>query len=239
VQQLYPTKPKGHLAQHLETLAGMVTGIVLGRSCHLPKMAAKALDATHPDSRTKRFSRWLQNDAITPARYYLPFVQALLTNLAAVRPLVFVMDATDVGRGCLALMVSVLYGRRALPIAWVVVPGGKGHCPTQTHLALLAQVLALVPPGTPAQFLGDGEFDGIELQQALAAHGWTYVCRTAKNTQVYRQGARPVGRHRRPPGPPQAVARGGLHRRGLWPGASDRLVGPGLGRAAVSGHQPD
>jgi hypothetical protein len=183
----------------------MVTGIVLGRSCQLPKMAAKAPDGTHPDSRSKRFSRWVQHEAITPEGYYLPFVQALLTNLAALRPLVFVMDATEVGRGCLALMVSVLYGRRALPIAWVVVQGCKGHFPTDTHLALLNRVLALVPDGHPAQFLGDGEFDGIALQQALNARGWSYVCRTAKNTQVYLQGERvradamavPCGRKKR------------------------------------------
>ena len=34
-------------------------------------------------------------------------------------------------------------------------------------------------------FLGDGEFDGIELQSAVQALGWLYVCRTAKNTQWY------------------------------------------------------
>lgn len=177
VKQLFPTEPTGHMARHLETLAG----IVLGRSCQLPKLAAKAPDATHPDSRSQRSSRWLQNDAITPDIDYLPSVQALLTNPAALRPLVFVMNATEVGRGCLALLVSVLYGRCALPVAWVVVQGCKGNFPTAMHRALLA----LVPAGTAAQFPGDGEFDGIELQQALTARGWEYVCRTAKSSQVY------------------------------------------------------
>ncbi len=44
-----------------------------------------------------------------------------------------------VGRNCVALMLSVVYHGRALPLAWVVVRGQKGHFPQQTHCALLEQ----------------------------------------------------------------------------------------------------
>lgn len=184
VKQLYPEEPRGNRARHLDTLAGMVTGIVLGKSCQLPKMAGKAPDETRPESRSKRFSRWVQTESITAEVYFLPFVRALLTNLARVRPLVFVMDGSEVGRGCLALVVSVLYAQRALPVAWVVVKGSKGHFPTDTHVRLLRSVMDLLPPETTALFLGDGEFDSPELQQIIDARGWAYVCRTAKNTRV-------------------------------------------------------
>ncbi len=184
LKQLYGKEPQGNLARHLNTLAGMVTGIILGRSCHLPKLAHKAPDMTLAESRHKRFSRWLQNDAITAEIYFLPFIQALLTGLAELRPLVFVMDGSEVARGCLALVISVLYGRRALPVAWVVVEGKKGHFPADTHVRLLRQVAAMLPLETRATFLGDGEFDSVELQQTLDARGWEYVCRTAKNIQV-------------------------------------------------------
>ena len=53
------------MARHLNTLAGMVTGIVLGRSCHLPRLAHKAPGETLAESRHKRFSQWVQNDTIT------------------------------------------------------------------------------------------------------------------------------------------------------------------------------
>jgi hypothetical protein len=189
VKQLYPDEPRGNVARHLNTLAGMVTGIVLGKSCHLPKLAHKAPDATLAESRHKRFSRWVQNDAITAQVYYLPFVQTLLMGLARLRPLTFVMDGSEVAQGCLALVISVLYGQRALPIAWVVVKGQKGHFPAETHVRLLRQVAELVPGETQATFLGDGEFDSVELQQAVEARGWAYVCRTAKNIQVQVEGA--------------------------------------------------
>jgi hypothetical protein len=188
MKQLYPSEPEGNLARHLNTLAGMVTGIVLGKSCQLPTLASKAPDDTLAESRSKRFSRWLQNEAVTAETYFLPFVEALLTNLAQARPLVFIMDGSEVGHGCLALVISLVYGQRALPIAWVVVRGRKGHFPADTHIRLLRAVVERMPLTATAQFLGDGEFDNLELQQALDACQWTYVCRTAKNTCIQRGG---------------------------------------------------
>lgn len=34
-------------------------------------------------------------------------------------------------------------------------------------------------------FLGDGEFDGTQLQEKLADFGWKYACRTASNVMLY------------------------------------------------------
>lgn len=183
IKQLYPEEPRGNLARHLETLACMVSGIVLGKSCQLPKIASKSPGDVHPDSRVKQMSRWVQNERITLSLYFLPFVQPLLTNLAAVRPLGFIMDGSAVARGCVTLMISLIYGRRAIPVAWLVIAGTKGHFPAETHVALLREVKALVPDGASVVFLGDGEFDSPELQAEVEAYGWKYVCRTAKNIQ--------------------------------------------------------
>jgi hypothetical protein len=190
IKQLCPVEPQGNQARHLNTLVGLITGIVLSKSCQLPKVAAKVPEAAKPESRTKRFSRWVQGEAITTELYFLPFVATLLTVLAASQPqLVLMMDGSEVGRGCLALVVSVLYAHRALPVAWLVVKGKKGHFPTEVHVQLLQQVIALVPAGTAAVFLGDGEFDSPELQAAVDSHGWQYACRTAKNIQIWYDGA--------------------------------------------------
>jgi hypothetical protein len=184
MKQLYPEEPRGNLARHLATLAGMVTGLVLGKSCQLPKMASKIPGEVHPDSRVKQMSRWVQNDGITFRLYFLPFVQPLLTNLAQVRPLVFIMDGSAVARGCVTLMVSLIYGQRAIPVAWLVIEGAKGHFPAETHVALLRDVRRLVPETAQVVFLGDGEFDSPELQAEAEGYGWDYVCRTAKNIQI-------------------------------------------------------
>lgn len=186
--QLYPDHPQGNLARHLETLAGMVSGIVLGKSCQLPKIASKMPGEVHPDSRTKQLSRWVQNEHITGELYFLPFVEPLLVSLAAVRPLVLIMDGSAVARGCVTLMVSLVYAHRALPLAWLVIQGAKGHFPAETHIALLRAVKALVPDTAKVTFLGDGEFDSPELQAEADGYGWAYVCRTAKNIQIQEDG---------------------------------------------------
>jgi hypothetical protein len=188
ILQLYPTKPQGNLARHLNTLVGLVSGIVLSKSCQLPKIASQVPGDVHPDSRTKQFSRWVTNDAITFDLYFLPFVEPLLAKLAAIRPLVLVIDGSAVARGCVTLMVSVLYGGRALPIAWLVIAGAKGHFPAETHVILLREVKTRMPTGATVVLLGDGEFDSPELQTEATGYDWDYVCRTAKNIQISADG---------------------------------------------------
>jgi len=189
LKQLYGTEPKGNLARHLDTLAALISGIVGSKSTHLPAVAAKVPDRCKRESRVKRFSRWVNNERIDMEVYFLPYANALLDGLA-LRSLLLAMDGSEVGRQCLALMVSVIYKKRALPIAWIVVKGSKGHFPEEAHVQLLAQVHRMVPAGADVIFVGDGEFDGITLQATLAGYGWHYVCRTAKDIQLGVEGER-------------------------------------------------
>ena len=185
MRQLFPTEPQGNQARMLNTLAALVSGIVLGKSCQLPTIARKTPDHAKADSRIKRYSRWIQNERVDYEGYYLPFVSRLLISLAQIRELVFIIDGSEVGHQCITLMISLIYGKRALPITWLVVKGCKGHLPERLHLDLLSQLQTILPENCQAVFLGDGEFDGIELQAALQGLDLRYVCRTAKNTQLY------------------------------------------------------
>jgi hypothetical protein len=90
------------------------------------------------------------------------------------QPLQFVMDGSVVGRGCLALMLSVVYHGRALPLCWVV-RGKKGHFPETMHQQLLSQIHSIMPPAATVIFLGDGEFDGTDLQADLRRVGGGYI----------------------------------------------------------------
>ncbi len=92
------------------------------------------------------------------------------------------MDGSVVGRGCCALMIHVIYKGRALPLAWVVRQCPKGHAPESLHIELVELVRELIPEGTKVVFLGDGEFDGTDLQETMDEAGWFYACRTAKST---------------------------------------------------------
>jgi Transposase DDE domain len=187
--QGYPGQPTGTGARHLTTLAALISGIVGKKSTHLPQIATQVPDGTKPESRVKRFARWMQNDHITEEVYFVPYAEVLLRQLA-LQTLVLVMDGSVVGRGCVALMLHVVYKGRALPLAWQVRQGKKGHFPEDLHIALVTQVHKLIPLGASVVLLGDGEFDGTTLQHTLQDAHWSYVVRTGSHITVLWDGER-------------------------------------------------
>ena len=181
--QGYPNAPQGNVVRHLTTLAALISGIVGSHSTQLPKIATQVPNGTKPESRVKRFARWLDNDAITAEVYFIPYAAILLRHLA-LQTLVVVMDGSVVGRGCVALMLHVVYKGRALPLVWQVRKGKKGHFPEDMHIALVEQLYDLIPTGARVVLLGDGEFDGTRLQQTVQAFHWSYVVRTGSHITV-------------------------------------------------------
>jgi hypothetical protein len=179
--QGYPGEISARMAQHLTVLAAFISGIVGSKSSQLPSIATKIADRSKPESRVKRLSRWLDNEHIKEEVYFLPYAEMLLHCLA-LETLVLVMDGSGIGRGCCALMIHVVYHGRALPLAWVVRQCPKGHAPEALHIELVELVSELIPEGTQVVFLGDGEFDGTDLQDTMNTLGWFYACRTAKST---------------------------------------------------------
>jgi hypothetical protein len=173
----------------LTTLAALMSGIVGRKSTHLPHIATQVPDGTKPESRVKRFARWMQNDHVTEDVYFVPYAEGLLRHLA-LQTLVLIIDGSVVGRGCVALMMHVVYKGRALPLAWQVRKGKKGHFPEDLHIALVKQVHKLIPLGASVVLLGDGEFDGTTLQHTLQDDHWSYVVRTGSNITVMWDGKR-------------------------------------------------
>lgn len=185
--QAYPVQPTGNFARHVQTLAALISGIVGSKSTQLPHIATKVPDGTKPESRVKRCARWLDNDRILEEMYFLPYAETLLIHLA-LETLVLVMDGSVVGRNCTALMIHVIYKGRALPLAWRVRQGPKGHFPEDLHIAVVELMRKVIPEGAQVVFLGDGEFDGTALQATLNEAGWSYACRTALSTVVTWEG---------------------------------------------------
>ena len=61
----------------------------------------------------------------------------MLLACFALETLVLVIDGSAVGRGCVALMIQLVYKGRALPVAGLVREGKKGHFPQDMHIALV------------------------------------------------------------------------------------------------------
>jgi len=173
----------------LTTLAALISGIVGSHSTQLPKIATQVPNGTKPESRVKRLARWVDNDTITEEVYFVPYAEVLLWHLA-LQTLVVIMDGSVVGRGCVALMMHVVYKGRALPLVWQVRKGKKGHFPEDMHIALVEQIYDLIPTGAQVVLLGDGEFDGTHLQQTMQEYHWSYVVRTGSHITVEWDGER-------------------------------------------------
>jgi hypothetical protein len=179
--QCYPGQLSSTGVRHVITLAALISGIVGSKSTQLPHVAAHVPNGTKPESRVKRFARWVDNVHILEELYFLPYAEVLLQHLA-LQTVVLVMDGSGVGRGCTALMIHAVYKGRALPLAWRVRQGPKGHFPEDLHIAVVELISEVIPEGAKVVFLGDGEFDGTTLQATLNKVGWAYACRTALST---------------------------------------------------------
>ena len=79
-RQAYPGEPQGRCARHLTTLAAMISGIVASKSPQLPQVAAKVPNGAKPESRVKRFARWLDNARILEEVSFLPYAEIVLAH---------------------------------------------------------------------------------------------------------------------------------------------------------------
>jgi len=101
---------------------------------------------------------------------------------------ILIFDGSVVGRNSACLMGSIVYKKRAIPIAWLVVEGKKGHFCEECHIELLEIIKDILPDDIKVTVIGDGEFDGVDFLQTIAQYGWQFVVRTAKNAKFTQSG---------------------------------------------------
>lgn len=167
------------------TLAMMITGLLRSKSGQLSKMARAVQYAHKKESLVTRFQRLVRNKKIEVGLEYNPFVTLILSALSK-EQVVLIVDSTKMGGNCICLMVSVYYKSRALPLAWVVYKGKKGHSSQETQLALFKRVKALLPEASQVILLGDGEFDGSQVVTWFETEtNWQFVCRTDKTNLIW------------------------------------------------------
>jgi hypothetical protein len=166
------------------TLAMMISGIVLSRNAQLSAMSSEIPTETKEKSIEMRMRRWVKAEIDVEA-VYMPFARQILEALVHL-PLVLVMDGSQAGRGCMVLMVGVLYQKRALPLAWLVYKGKKGHASAERHKQALEKVRPLLPEGSEVVLLGDAEYDTTDMIDWIENNTtWQYILRTSP--QIYVQ----------------------------------------------------
>lgn len=185
---LCPVRPQGNDLRRLNSESMLLAALIRGGRASFESMGRELPTGADLESRIKFVKRWVCNKWTDYRVHFLPAVSWLLLRLSRTGELVLAIDGSEVGSGCTALMLSVVWKSRAIPICWVVRKGSKGHFPEEMHLDLLRMASEILPGGCRKVLLGDGEFDGCGLQALCSGHGWEYVLRTSKDALLCEDG---------------------------------------------------
>ena len=193
---LYPKGLKGHALKRTKKLAGLICGMLRKKKSTMAALGSGLPQQITAHSQEKACKNFLDNAWNDYQTHYLPYITHFLPlfieNAATGQTIFFVIDGSQMGNHHVALMVSLVYKNRSIPICWVVRKGAKGHFTNEMHLELMEQVyehfMLQLPEDQPIVLLGDGEFDSIDLQNFCRKVGWDYVFRTACNTLLYERG---------------------------------------------------
>lgn len=194
---LSPVAVQGHAQKRLNSLTGLVSGMINKKSSHLSKIGTGLANDTNSNSQEKHAKRFLENKYTDYQVHYLPYLACFIASigqnkqfLSNVKNLTLVIDGSQMGSKHVALMISIVVGKRAIPVFWVVKKGKKGHFPSEMHLDVIRKTIAalrsFVSADTKFTLLGDGEFDSVDLQRCCRQElHIDYVFRTACDSLMY------------------------------------------------------
>jgi hypothetical protein len=180
--------------ERLMVLCHMIYSCLVTQNCSIQKMGEHiaTVDEKDSESGVKQAKRWLKSQYTDYDLHFFTYLSPLLTILATTGELILVIDGSETGKKCISLLISVVYGKRAIPICWVTRKGKKGHFPQEMHIDLVEKVAELltktIPSTTRVVFLGDGEFDGSKLLDVVAHLGWEFVLRTSLDRKISTDG---------------------------------------------------
>ena len=196
---LHEITPEGNALKRINTLSGLVSGMIRKGSSHLPDIGSGLRKNINSNSKTVAAKRFIENKWTDYDVHFLPFLAAFLRGILLCTScleggIVLVIDGSQIGKDNAALMISLVWCGRGIPICWTVKKGGKGHFKVEDHVEILKKTItilqSLIPSNTVVTLLGDGEFDAIEIQELCLGCAWNYVLRTARNTALFEQGER-------------------------------------------------
>ena len=170
--------------RRIKIFAELIMAIPLSRSVQGNDLAENIVREVQDQSIQQMLRRFYKNPAISWEAFYLPLLQKALGQLK-LATYELIMDTTQVGAGHRAVVLSLSYHKRSLPLVWTVEAGAKGHSKEAVQVALLKQLASHITFPGQVLFLGDTEFDGIAVQEQLHSLGWYYILRTSPALYIY------------------------------------------------------
>jgi len=167
----------------LETLALMVSGLLLGRSVQLWEIATWIPWEIQLPSGVRRFERWLADPHVKVADLFEPFVLAMQATLGN-ETVYLILDCTQVGPRCRTLLASLAYHETVLPLGWQSLRGKKGHVTGEFQKALLTRLHPYLQAYQHVIVLGDAEYCNETVITWVQKQHWDFVFHTRESNLV-------------------------------------------------------
>ncbi len=167
----------------LETLALLVSGLILGRSAQVWEIALWIPWDIQLTSGVRRFERWLADPHVKVADLFKPFVLAMQATLGN-ETVYLILDCTQVGPGCRTLLASLAYHETVLPLGWQSIRGKKGHVTGEFQKALLTRIQPYLRAYQHVIVLGDAEYCNETVITWVQKQDWDFVFHTRETPLV-------------------------------------------------------
>lgn len=142
------------------------------------------LETERQDMREQWLRRLLKNPLLSGSAILEPWAcRALEAASQNGQRVVLSLDQTDLGDRFAVLMLGLVLGDRALPLAWRV-EAGPANIGFKGQALLLERVRAWLPTGAAVMVLADRFYPAAELFEWLHRHGWHYRLRLKSNIGV-------------------------------------------------------
>jgi hypothetical protein len=176
-QQLHVMLPDLRITR-VRVLALFSFGLVWAETTALGRIAATLPCTVQDLSTERRLRRFVANTGMPVVPTWQPLLGAILARLGQ-RELLVVFDPTPYRNDWTILMLSLVVGRRTLPIAWHIVPQQQTWgAPTWRYLDRLARrVEAALPPAATVTLLADRGLTSAGLIDLCVRHGWHFCLR--------------------------------------------------------------
>jgi len=179
--------PKERITR-VRNFALLITALYASKSVHLSKIANKLPVQGKVPSLTNRLWRLLDNERIKVQDWYSPLLEKMTTALGSSMRVFLLVDTTKVGFNHRVLTIGAAFKKRALPLAWKVEKGSKGHTSHEVQIALFQYVARFLTQITDIWVLGDSEFQSIPLLKWFGKQGWNFVIRLKGSVKIKRKG---------------------------------------------------
>lgn len=133
--------------------------------------------------------RGRQRQAVAVEQHFAALLAWVLHAWERPKRVVLALDVTYLRDRHTILVVSVVYRRCAIPVAWRVLPArqkGEWH---PLWLALLASLAAVIPKGCAVGVLCDEGLYSKRLFEAITQHGWHPLMRVGSQGMYHRRRA--------------------------------------------------